>query len=690
MNSVKYFLVAVFFAFSNLFSQSINDLIPKNEAFFIQSMQEYGRSDKGYWDIPGGEENIREKAQIKIWQLGDAQKDRRYVIENSTTPGYVKIHIEGVAGYLDIEGGNNNNGAKLIIYGPNTGWNQNYTFKYLGGGKFKIYSQNGKVVCLSGRSSENGTALNMWDDHDGPWMEWALISTRTKKPLILDEQINAAKKNSGQNMNGVKTVYIQSALSYGKNLGGYFDVPGVNYPATGNNLQLWELGDFGADRRYEIVTSSSDLSYYSICVAGNPNIVVDVANAGNADGTNIGLCKRNNNTAQNFTFKHLGNGRFKIYSQNGKVVCTGREPKNGTNIHIWTDHEGPWMEWYLIDSETNRPFIPADAVQNINSIPINSNAAETKNICTEIDNTYNKINNIEGQSSNVLSGIKNSYGTLSKCYSIINTVNTLNSRVNDTESALSPFGKFPVIGPLVKILGTTLKLSLSQIGKANTVLQTMRGPVLDKSNENVSYALLKNLVLNSQLNYLKGYLLDAKRNLADLTSKNDAAGTVAAISVLKQKLITINSSINSVDKNISEIEKVCDKMKKMDNPVKEFDNGLNSFDNGFSKVDKVADEINDVLNKRFKKKIGKVGVDISLRDILSGGKVGKLFDKYVNGFIEAAFKPLLKKLDIKIPGIPSIDKVKDTLNEGLDFTKKVRENSEVIEKASIDIANGGF
>ena len=686
MNGLKYFLFIILILSSNLLCQSINELIPKGEAFYIQSAQEYGKSDKGYWDIPGGEENIREKAQIKIWQLGDAQKDRRYVIENSTIPGYVKIHIEGVAGYLDIECGNNDNGAKLIIYGPHTGWNQNYLFKYMGNGKFKIFSQNGKVICLSGRSSENGTALNMWDDHNGAWMEWVLISTKTKKPLLLDEKIKELAGSKSENMNGIRPVYIQSATCYGKNEKGYFDVPGNSEPKSGNNIQTWAL-DFGPDRKYEIFPSSSSIGYYNISIAGNNKLLVDVSGGVDKNGTSIGLYELNNTISQNYSFKHLGNGRFKIIAQNGKVVCISRDNwENGSNVAIWQDHDGPWMEWYLIDVETNKPFIPGNSNINTTSITINSKDNEVKSVSSEIDNLYNSINDIESQSSKILSGLKNSNTIISKSYNITNTVNKLTSRVNDTEAALEPFGKFPVIGVPVKVLSTSLKSSLSQIGKANTVLQAMRVPVLDKSNDNVNYAVIKNIVFNSQLNYLKGYLFDAKKNMADLVSKNDLTG----IAAIKQKLTNITSSLGSVDNSLAEIEKTNDKMKKMENPMNEFDNGLNKFDKGFSKVDKVADEINKVLNKRFKKKILKVGIDISLRDILGGGKVGKIFDKYINGFIQGAFKPLLSKLNIKIPGFPDAGKLKNTLNENLDYTKNIRENSEAIEKATTGINGAGI
>jgi hypothetical protein len=122
-----YLVFIVLMLYVSITGQSINDLIPKNESFFIQSAQEYGRSNKGFWDIPGGEDKIKEGADIQVYELSDKAKDRRYMIENSPKAGFVRIHIEGVAGYLDISSKKNNNGQNYLV--SNNDWNQNYSFK---------------------------------------------------------------------------------------------------------------------------------------------------------------------------------------------------------------------------------------------------------------------------------------------------------------------------------------------------------------------------------------------------------------------------------------------------------------------------------------------------------------------------------------------------------------------------------
>ncbi|HPN38946.1 MAG TPA: hypothetical protein PL041_11105 [Melioribacteraceae bacterium] len=504
--SVYAFLLFVLVG-NSLFSQSINDLIPKNESFFIQSYQEYNRSNKGFWDIPGGEDKIKEGADIQVYELSDRAKDRRYMIENSSKAGYVRIHIEGVAGYIDIKSKKNNNGQKIHIWGPNNDWNQNFSFKYIGNGRFKIYNEKGKVICLSGRNSSN----------------------------------------------------------------------------------------------------KSD-------------------------------------------------------------VC------------IWDDHEGPWMEWYLIDAETNKPFIPqTKQFVNNNSDPV------VVGLINEIDQTYSNIKNTEAQSSSALQKLFRSNKTAGNGSSIAQNVSDINSRVNDTQSALNPFSRFPIIGAPVKVLSTTLGLSLGQISKADNVLKTIKEPVLDKTSENVNYALITNILVNNKLNYLKIYLEEKKQTIASSEECKNPAVRDAITSKIKNELAGFNSFSQSVNGKFNSIGTECNKLNKLDKAFDKFDNGLNKFDNGFKKVDKVADEINEVLDKRFKKEIAKVKINISVRDVLEGGKVGKLFDKYVNEFVKDAFKPLMNKLNEKLPAFPEADELKDSFRETLDVTKKIRTESEEIEKESVKI-----
>ncbi|NHB67128.1 RICIN domain-containing protein [Perlabentimonas gracilis] len=156
-----------------------------------------------------------------------------------------------------------------------------------------------------------------------------------------------------------KKYYIQSAMNFGKNNGGYWDVPG--YPdeiQKGSNIQVFDL-DQGHDRTFTLHRSSPE-GYYEIQIGNTSRSRIDIQGAGKGNGTSVKTWDRNGKDHQRFLFHHLGNGRFKIFDKNsGKAIClAGRSSSNRSNVHIWDDHNGAWMEWYLIDTDTKKAFIP--------------------------------------------------------------------------------------------------------------------------------------------------------------------------------------------------------------------------------------------------------------------------------------------------------------------------------------------
>lgn len=168
-----------------------------------------------------------------------------------------------------------------------------------------------------------------------------------------------------------KKFHIQSAMNYGKNNGGYWDIPGK--PSTikkGSNIQVWNL-DGGHDRTFSMHFKDSE-GYYEIKIGNTTNSRVDIQGRGTKNGTSVKTWTRNHQNNQKFLFHHLGNGRFKIFDKNsGKILCLkGRNNNNGTNVHIWHDHHGSSVEWYLIDVNTKTAYNPSQSEQNITEVKI--------------------------------------------------------------------------------------------------------------------------------------------------------------------------------------------------------------------------------------------------------------------------------------------------------------------------------
>ncbi len=158
-----------------------------------------------------------------------------------------------------------------------------------------------------------------------------------------------------------KEYWIQSAMNFGKNNGGFWDVPG-RQPTAKNGLQIqcYDI-DEGADRKFKFVASSRFPGYYEIHSALSGYVIEN--EGGNPEmkknGTSMVLWQRHGGESQVFRIKHMGNGRIRIYNYNENVVhLAGRKNANGTDIAVWADHDGDWMDWYLVDPETKTAFIP--------------------------------------------------------------------------------------------------------------------------------------------------------------------------------------------------------------------------------------------------------------------------------------------------------------------------------------------
>jgi hypothetical protein len=70
----------------------------------------------------------------------------------------------------------------------------------MGGGRWKIFAQDGRAITLPGRSSKRGNDLHLWSDHNGPWMEWRFIYTQNgRRHLVIPSRSSSSRpsNNSG-------------------------------------------------------------------------------------------------------------------------------------------------------------------------------------------------------------------------------------------------------------------------------------------------------------------------------------------------------------------------------------------------------------------------------------------------------------------------------------------------------------
>jgi hypothetical protein len=154
------------------------------KAFIIQSAQNYGKDNGGVWDIPGTEATMKDGMELKVWEK-DGYKDQHFVLAEGSLKGFYKLSPQHNQNYcVDVAGGSADNGTKVALWKCNDKRRKNFRFVHKGKGRFKILDTVGNAVTLKGRSSENGSRVQMWENHNGDWMEWYLIDVKTGKSYI--------------------------------------------------------------------------------------------------------------------------------------------------------------------------------------------------------------------------------------------------------------------------------------------------------------------------------------------------------------------------------------------------------------------------------------------------------------------------------------------------------------------------
>lgn len=168
---------------------AIGQKVPQNKWFLIQSAQEYEISNKGYWDIPGKPQTIGagQKFDLNVWEKG-GEIDRQFSFMNRGGDSYdIAAGIGMNTHAIKMEATFKKNGVKLQLEEKKGNGNdeifnrQLFTIKYVGAGRWKIYSDDGRVMCLDGKSSKNGKNVNLWEDQDGAFTEWVFIDANTNK-----------------------------------------------------------------------------------------------------------------------------------------------------------------------------------------------------------------------------------------------------------------------------------------------------------------------------------------------------------------------------------------------------------------------------------------------------------------------------------------------------------------------------
>lgn len=170
--------------------------------------------------------------------------------------------------------------------------------------------------------------------------------------LILIPSIMEAKRGDKYNLHG-KRFYIQSAKTAWRDSSkGFWDLPGGEEKRLKSNqqLQVWNFQK-AKDRFYTFYHLKGD--YYKIRVGYRGKYLYYGRPWKNGRKVKTGA-------GRIFKIKYLGNSKWKILNRDGKwVVCLqGRNYADGTDIHLWNDHNVEATKWVFRNKNTRNMYKP--------------------------------------------------------------------------------------------------------------------------------------------------------------------------------------------------------------------------------------------------------------------------------------------------------------------------------------------
>lgn len=190
--------------------------------FFIKQVKSGSYTNgKAYWDQGGAPRRYKRGSDLKLWSHDKSfDRDQQFaIVASRNAKGWYNIRSRN-GGYVDISGGKDGNGVKIQVWDKNDSHAQQFGFKYIGSGKWKIYTRWGRIIAAKGKNTKNGTPLHTWSDHNDRSNEWYLVDVRTKKLVRAKTSASSSSENKSSKPGITVDAAVQSKDSAVK--GNYF------------------------------------------------------------------------------------------------------------------------------------------------------------------------------------------------------------------------------------------------------------------------------------------------------------------------------------------------------------------------------------------------------------------------------------------------------------------------------------
>ncbi|MBR0460467.1 RICIN domain-containing protein [Candidatus Saccharibacteria bacterium] len=271
-------------------------------------------------DIAGGVKTANNKTNIQLYKVNHTLAQTWKVTYN-TSDGYYTITNPATGKVLDVADGKTSPGANVQLYGSNNTCAQKWQITQNSDSSFSLYSAcSGLALDVNNAKTNNGTNIKIWSFNGSNAQKWSLNSMQT----ISDG-----------------THRINSSLDNNK----VIDISGdINEANNRTNIQL---SDLTRSNKQNWKFTYSD-GYYTITNVPS-NKVIDVADAGVTNSTNIQLYNSNNTCAQKWRVIKNSDNTYTFFSAcSGLAIdVTGGNTTDGTNIQLYTANNTNAQKWRL-------------------------------------------------------------------------------------------------------------------------------------------------------------------------------------------------------------------------------------------------------------------------------------------------------------------------------------------------------
>ena len=266
--------------------------------------------------------------------------------------------------FLDVAKGNTEDYAKVQLFHK---WRENnaaqqWQFKHLGNNEYQIISKlSNKAISVNLNKVQNGEQLFLLPaDSNSCSQKWKAIQNGT----------GFVFKNS---CNPIYVMDVNASLAIDENRVQLWGRWGNN-----NKAQAWVIEKVNPNKETQLIQDG----IYNITTALNNNQFLDVAKGNTEDYAKVQLFHkwRENNAAQQWQFKHLGNNEYQIISKlsNKAISVNLNKVQNGEQLFLLpADSNSCSQKWKAIQNGTG--FVFKNSCNPIYVMDVNASLAIDEN-----------------------------------------------------------------------------------------------------------------------------------------------------------------------------------------------------------------------------------------------------------------------------------------------------------------------